>query len=306
MFRNLNDRVHRALLGATPTRMALTLGVALFTAACGRESISGLRAPTSVGANSNLEAGTRTITVCKAASSPAGTYTFNNVRSGSTNTGDVYPGSSFTLIVVSGQTAPSCATIYTRTQHTSDVDAPATVQVTEAAAPGTTLSNITASGGGGTVSPGIVPAPTIDVANRRVTLSINAFHNATATFFNTAVATSTGCTYTQGYYKNKGANLIAGKSFPAGSLSVSGQSYASVLDTPPRGDATIILAHQYIAATTNISGGASSTTHVSADIATATAYFNGTNTSLTRDQLLEIANTLDAYNNGITGPGHCS
>lgn len=294
MVRRLHDRVHLPVPGSTPGRMALTLGVALFAAACGRESISGPRAPSSIAGISNVAAGTRTIAVCKAASSPAGTYTFNNVYSGSSNTGDVNIGPSFTLTVTSGQTAASCATVYTRTQHTSDVDAPASVQVTEAAAPGTTLSNITTTGSG--AAPAV-----IDVPNRRVTLSLNAFHDATATFFNTAVPTSAGCTYTQGYYKNKGKGLL-----PSGNFFSSGKTYLQVLKTAPRGgNAYYILAHQYIAATLNIKYGASSTTDVNTAIATATAYFNGTNSSLTRDQLIALAGTLDSYNNGVTGPGHC-
>jgi hypothetical protein len=85
--------------------------------------------------------------------------------------------------------------------------------------------------------------------------------------------------------------------------------------TAPAGNAYYNLAHQYIAAQLNQFNGAA----VPADVLTA---FNQATTLLNtytpaqiaalkgsspvRQQFLTLAATLDAYNNGIKGPGHCS
>ena len=80
---------------------------------------------------------------------------------------------------------------------------------------------------------------------------------------------------------------------------------------PKNGNAYLQLAHQFIAASLNVNGGASGEASVDAALAGAAAYFAGAPAGIpnpvdaTRSQLLAWATTLDNYNNGIIGPGHC-
>ncbi len=120
-----------------------------------------------------------TADVCK--SGPVGTYNFTASNSGTTNAGDVLV-ASFSLTVVDAAAPPVCTTAFSRSQSaTPGLDPAALITVTELAAPGTTLNNITTTGS-------LAAAPVIDVPNRKVTVGVNAFHGATATFINEAVA----------------------------------------------------------------------------------------------------------------------
>ena len=140
-------------------------------------------------------------------------------------------------------------------------------------------------------------------------VSFEGVHGANVVFHNVPVTppTSSGCTYTQGYYKNKGSGLL-----PGGNFFLSGQTWLSVLETPPtQGNAYYILAHQYIAAVMNAKS-ASVPANVAAAIASATTYFGkatpaswSAGGAYTKDQLTGWADLLDAYNNGRLGPGHC-
>jgi hypothetical protein len=135
---------------------------------------------------------------------------------------------------------------------------------------------------------------------------------------------TTGCTLTQGYWKTHSVygpaakadptwNLVGG---PDASFFLSGQTWLQVFNTSPSGgNVYYILAHQYEAAKLNILNGASSTSAVDAAIATAESFF-GTytpaqagalaKTSSARQAALAAATTLDNYNSGLIGPGHCS
>jgi hypothetical protein len=140
-------------------------------------------------------------------------------------------------------------------------------------------------------------------------VSFEAAHGARATFHNVPVTPTSvsGCTFTQGYYKNKGSRLL-----PSGNFFLSGQTWLAVLETEPRkGNAYYILAHQYIAAVMNAKS-ASVTAGVTAAINGATTYFGkatpndwSANGSYTKDQLTGWAGLLDSYNSGNVGPGHC-
>lgn len=126
-----------------------------------------------------------------------------------------------------------------------------------------------------------------------------------------------GCTLTQGYWKTHSRYGPApyddtwAKVGEDTSFFNSGQSYHGVLWTSPRGNAYYILAHQYIAAKLNILNGASTTSEVDAALAWAESFF-GTyepSDSLSKplaNQAKGYAATLDSYNNGLIGPGHCS
>jgi hypothetical protein len=138
-------------------------------------------------------------------------------------------------------------------------------------------------------------------------VSFEGAHGAVVTFHNVPVTTSTGCTYTQGYYKNKGASLL-----PSGNFYSSGQTYLGVLQTAPKGNGYYILAHQHIAATLNAKS-ASVPPSAQTALTQATAYFatsgitpsNPYTATFTKDKLTGWADLLARYNEGLIGPGHC-
>jgi hypothetical protein len=127
-----------------------------------------------------------------------------------------------------------------------------------------------------------------------------------------------GCTLTPGYWKTHSASgpapyddtwatLASGE---ATAFFLSGKSWYGALWTAPQGNAYWILAHAYIAAYLNGQNGAS-TAAVSAAMDSAVTLFEtytptqvGTTRAL-RPSFIALAATLDAYNNGDTGPGHC-
>lgn len=163
-------------------------------------------------------------------------------------------------------------------------------------------------------SPGFVSASftrtdapgTTNYVNGMTEVFVNSVHGITITFVNNVQPVVRGCTYTQGWYKNKGAATL-----PAGTFFLSGQTRLQVLDTPPKGGNVYYqLAHQYIAAVQNRLS-ASGTAAVDAAIAGATAYFgvatpgNTLPAPYTKAQVSAWATTLDNYNNGLIGPGHC-
>jgi hypothetical protein len=129
-----------------------------------------------------------------------------------------------------------------------------------------------------------------------------------------------GCTYTQGYWKTHSRQGPApydagwqklGVAEEATLFFNSGASWYQVWQTPPRGNAFYNLAHQYMAARLNVLNGASTTSAVDGALSGAESLFGGlaagstTLTSNQRTQALAWAETLDDYNNGLTGPGHC-
>jgi hypothetical protein len=131
----------------------------------------------------------------------------------------------------------------------------------------------------------------------------------------------TGCTLTQGYWKthsDQGPAPYDDAWQNLGALQEetlffnSGMTWLAVFRTPPRGNAFYTLAHQYMAAKLNILNGAGSTTAVNTAITGAEALFNAqgvgdvTLSPAERTQALGFATTLDNYNNGLIGPGHCS
>jgi hypothetical protein len=128
-----------------------------------------------------------------------------------------------------------------------------------------------------------------------------------------------GCTLTMGYwmthsefgpapYDDGWAQLANGASTL---FFDSGLTWYQLFWTPPAGgNAYIQLAHQYMAAKLNILNGAATTAAVDDAIAWAEAFFPGKTPSdalsgAVRNQARSYANTLDQYNNGLIGPGHC-
>jgi hypothetical protein len=125
-----------------------------------------------------------------------------------------------------------------------------------------------------------------------------------------------GCTLTQGYWKNHPAD------WASVDLSLGGRTYSpaealALLQTPTAGDASLILAHQLIAAKLNILVGGASDASVASTVADADAWlaanadadgalpFGVAAASAEGSAAVALAAILDDYNNGVTGPGHC-
>ncbi len=188
----------------------------------------------------------------------------------------------------------------------------ARISVTELAPPANwALDNITieSDNAGGN--------PVVDVPNANAAANISNDQGQVFTFFNTFTPPPPAfCTRTQGFWKNHPELWdAAGDNKPFLTTDIffnSGVSYLTIMLTPPaKGNAYLQLAHQYIAAVLNTGGGPSGNAAVDAAIAGAAAYFAGAPAGIpnpvdpTRSQLQAWATTLDQFNNGIIGPGHC-
>jgi hypothetical protein len=126
-----------------------------------------------------------------------------------------------------------------------------------------------------------------------------------------------GCTLTQGYWKTHSSYGPARYDdtwalLPQGADTAffnSGLSWYSMFRTAPQGNSYWQLAHQYAAATLNGLNGAD-TSVVAAQLAAAQAILSSNTPSnfpkATARTATQLAAALDAYNNGLTGPGHCS
>jgi hypothetical protein len=124
-----------------------------------------------------------------------------------------------------------------------------------------------------------------------------------------------GCTLTQGYWKNHP------DVWPLQSLTIGGVSYTkdellALFGTPPAGDASLILAHQLIAAMLNVASGAVAPSASAQAIADAQAWMTanlpaggklpyGTSGSA-GDAATKLGDALDQFNMGAAGVPHCS
>jgi hypothetical protein len=135
---------------------------------------------------------------------------------------------------------------------------------------------------------------------------------------NANVACGGGCTLTQGYWKTHSqlgpapydpAWLNLGSAQEQTTFFLSGKTWYQVFWTAPAGNAYYILAHQYMAAKLNVLDGASASA-VTAVLASTETLFNTYTpaqvTNANKAQFTSLAATLDSYNNGLIGPGHCS
>jgi hypothetical protein len=121
-----------------------------------------------------------------------------------------------------------------------------------------------------------------------------------------------GCTHTQGYWSNKPGVVWRAPYDRNAPFYSSGLSWQKLFDTPPRGNAYIILAHQFMAAALTKSTVASMPAGVQSAYFSAAAWFASGVTLGTCPQggcALQKAwsATLDTYNNGVYpgGPAHC-
>ena len=245
--------------------------------------------------------------VCK--SGPVGTYNFDLVYGGSANTNDQTVSTPVAITVTDAAT-PACTTVFTRTEFAGgEIDPAKSIQVTEQAAAGTTLTSIIATGG--------AAAPSLNLVGRTATIYVNAFHSATVTFTNTPDAT--GCTYTKGWYRNNGSNTVIAL---ADGLNKSQQQ--QVFNATPGqpglvtwtgGNNTLNLYQQLLAAINNLGGNETAgPAAVDAAIAAAKAGTNvTTNGGGVQIQLVAgtdvsgLIATLSAFNEGsLTGWAHCA
>ena len=118
------------------------------------------------------------------------------------------------------------------------------------------------------------------------------------------------CTFTQGFWKNHPENWPV-SSLTLGTVVYTKAELLAILDEPAQGNGLIILAHQLIAAKLNIAYGADPTAAAAA-IAAADAQIGalvcppGGSGFLSPGSVNAKSKTLDDYNNGIIGPGHCA
>jgi hypothetical protein len=126
------------------------------------------------------------------------------------------------------------------------------------------------------------------------------------------------CTYTQGYWKthsDRGPAQYEEGWDVLGSMEedtpffLSGKTWYEVFWTKPQGNPYYILAHQFAAAKLNhLNGTSVSSIQTTYDTAYAWLETHTPTSTLTapeKQQVLAWASTLDQYNNGIIGPGHC-
>ena len=131
-----------------------------------------------------------------------------------------------------------------------------------------------------------------------------------------------GCTLTPGYWKTHADptkkkfdstwNAVGG---PDADFFVSGQSYIEVMNEDKSGgNAYYILAFQWIAAELNQAAGASISGAAAAAFADGEALLSTADPDVIgalqgddplRQQFISAGATLDDYNNGVIGPGHC-
>ena len=132
-----------------------------------------------------------------------------------------------------------------------------------------------------------------------------------------------GCTLTPGYWKTHSAE--SGKydikwtnlpdmdqdgkeEYEKEMFYTSGMSYLEVISSPTVGDSYIILSRAFGAANLNILAGSDPTDVVDEMMQAKDLLSNYTIESAeqVRDLFVSVAATLDKYNNGIIGPGHCN
>jgi hypothetical protein len=125
--------------------------------------------------------------------------------------------------------------------------------------------------------------------------------------------TPTGCVRTQGYWGNKPGVKWPGDWYRGMNFYGSGMSWQQLFDTPPRGNAYVILAVQFMSEILNRNSGASAPAGVQNVVAAARDWF-ASGTSLQTcaahgscEQQKLWAAVLDVYNNGQYpgAPPHC-
>jgi len=118
-----------------------------------------------------------------------------------------------------------------------------------------------------------------------------------------------GCTYTQGYWKNH-PDAWPVQNVMLGTINYTQVQLLQIFNQPAAGNGLLALAHQLIATKLNIANGADPSAIQSA-VNSADALIGALvvppigNGFLSPGATSTLTNTLDNYNLGVTGPGHC-
>lgn len=290
-------------------RLAPAVAVAAFAVACADQSTPMGPSALSSGAAfdvSTSAAGEGELRICKAGNS-TGTFTFDYSFVLAPGAPAATPPTSGSVNVDAG----SCVSVLTITVGRF------VATVTEQAPPANwALTSIAVTQSLPTVP--VWAVPVTNVVTRTATFGMSNDLGAEVTFTNTYTPPPpppSYCTLTQGYWKNHTEDWDNGEKYvDAGDTFYnSGYSYIDIMNMPPKGgNAYLQLAHQFIAASLNVNGtSGSGVAAVDAALAGADAYFAGaaagipSPTGATKTQLQSWASTLDQFNNGLIGPGHC-
>ena len=125
-----------------------------------------------------------------------------------------------------------------------------------------------------------------------------------------ATGVNTNCTLTQGFWKNH-VSAWPTEQVTLGTVTYATAQLVAILDEPARGNGLVILAHQLIAAELNIEQGAD-LSDVADVLAEAHAMIGSMIVpplgiaSIPPRDVTTLAQTIDDFNNGVIGPGHCN
>jgi len=122
-------------------------------------------------------------------------------------------------------------------------------------------------------------------------------------------AGGSGCTYTQGYWKNH-PNAWPAQNVIRGTINYTQAQLIQILNQPASGNGLVSLAHQLIAAKLDIGTGADASAVQSA--VNSAVILIGTlivppvgNGLLSPGVTSTLTTQLENYDMGVTGPGHC-
>ena len=162
------------------------------------------------------------------------------------------------------------------------------------------------------VQPGFI-APTfhLQATSALTTVEFDGRSAHSFDFLDDVSVTAAPCPQSQGYWKNHP------DTWPVGSLTLGSQSYTktellTILKTATRGDASLILADQLIAAKLNIANGSGEPAPVASTITHADSLLSGfsgklpynvKSSSPNGQAMVTDATTLDNYNNGLLTSG---
>jgi hypothetical protein len=284
------------MLSHRPWLASLALATA---AACSTDSVlapSRIAAPTSAAANVATST-PGTMQLCVRGFAGMSTFSVGYTPTGSTDIYALPLGANVSVL------AGNCAIVFTATLTEPLLyDSPATVHLLQLTKPvGSVLDHTLTTQY--TVQAPCTPeaepcGDDVQSTSASTDVRMNAYHGSVVTYFNVAL----GCAYSQGYWKNHTEEWPAGFD-PTSPFFASGTTWLGILQTPPKGSAYVILAHQYVAAALNVADGAYMPPLVKTAFDAAAAYFAGG----AGGNLTGWASTLDGFNNGLAlgGPPHC-
>jgi len=248
--------------------------------------------------------------VCKVYSGTVGPEVIVNVKVDIGNTGGAAD-HDFNVSIADGE----CWDVWSTSGNNSVTDL---VTVTETGPLGYDVSFATQLREDGAVTAGASGAgnTTSQLMTNPNNTTPGAIDGVVVTFTNTEQ--ENGCTLTQGFWKTHtglGPQADAWPALPGGTMTLGTVNYTkaqliSILNTPPKGNGLISLAHQLIAANLNILNGADPTA-ISATITAANTLIGALvvppvgSGSLAPSAVSALIQALEQYNEGVTGPGHC-